>query len=328
MDKLVSVIMPAYNCETTIETAVQSVIAQSYSNWELIVINDGSKDMTWEILQNYMSSDERIKCISIENCGVSNARNVGLNSATGDYIMFIDSDDQYLPNAIKLMVNDMQMNGSDLACAGYNSIELRRNETFVKSRIPIKNSYDRAEMPIAIYEMQKNILLNSLWNKIFKRKIISDNRLEMDVKCDIGEDFKFVVGYLVHCYKISTLPFIIYHYHVGEWGLNRKHRADIFDVRINQMNALLDFFRTVAFKEFYLYDEYLRICYVSISEVVKSSKATSGRSKIGTIRNIMKNSTIESVVSNDNVTTTKFHMYRLALRYKNPYIMLLIHRLI
>ena len=100
----VSVIIPCYNNEGCIE----SVIHQSYKNLEIIVINDGSKDKTPEILRSYAEKDKRIVCINQNNKGVSAARNKGLSSATGDYIAFMDSDDEMLPDGIAHLVSEMK----------------------------------------------------------------------------------------------------------------------------------------------------------------------------------------------------------------------------
>lgn len=107
---LVSIIIPAYNAEKFIVQTIDSVKAQTYSNWELIIVNDGSKDNTLNIIENYAQADKRISFITKPNSGVSDTRNIGIEKAQGDYIAFLDSDDIWLPmnleKKISLLEND------------------------------------------------------------------------------------------------------------------------------------------------------------------------------------------------------------------------------
>ena len=106
----VSIIIPVYNAELFIDKCIESIINQTYKNLEIILINDGSSDRSGEICNNYALSDNRIQVIEIKNKGASFARNVGINLATGNYIMFVDSDDwiekDMIENMIKLLAKE------------------------------------------------------------------------------------------------------------------------------------------------------------------------------------------------------------------------------
>jgi len=103
----ISIIMPAYNAQNTIKTSIESILRQNYNNYELIIIDDGSNDNTENVVKEF--SDSRIKYFKLAtNMGVSNARNFGIEKATGEYIMFIDSDDIYLDGRIEKMVNNIK----------------------------------------------------------------------------------------------------------------------------------------------------------------------------------------------------------------------------
>ena len=97
----VSIIIPVYNSESTLKRCIESVINQTYKNIEILIINDGSKDKSLNIMNEYKNKDERIIVINQKNKGLSGARNTGINNATGDYITFIDSDDYIKPNLVK-----------------------------------------------------------------------------------------------------------------------------------------------------------------------------------------------------------------------------------
>lgn len=107
---LVSIIMPAYNAEKYISKAIDSVILQTHSNWELIIVNDGSTDRTSEVVDSY--KDFRIKLINIDNCGVACARNIGLDNVNGEYVAFLDSDDYWIENKLETQLYYMLCNSN------------------------------------------------------------------------------------------------------------------------------------------------------------------------------------------------------------------------
>lgn len=112
IDDLVSIIMPAYNAEKYIEEAIQSVLKQTYTNWELIIVNDCSTDKTEQIIKKYQEQDQRIRlCSLIKNKGVANARNTAIKNAVGRYLAFLDSDDMWLPEKLEKQINFMKKNG-------------------------------------------------------------------------------------------------------------------------------------------------------------------------------------------------------------------------
>ena len=111
---LVSIITPAYNAERFISDAINSVINQSWKNWELLIIDDGSTDDTSQICQSYCDVDRRVKLIKSSNHGVSHARNLGLKSALGKYIGFLDADDVIDPDYISLIVQKLEVTGADI----------------------------------------------------------------------------------------------------------------------------------------------------------------------------------------------------------------------
>lgn len=110
----ISIIVPVFNAEKYLRETVESVITQNYKNWELIAINDGSFDKSLEILTEFSNLDSRIKVITIGNKGVSNARNIGISMASGDYILMLDSDDALAPNMLSILNNICIQNKPDI----------------------------------------------------------------------------------------------------------------------------------------------------------------------------------------------------------------------
>lgn len=122
-EDLVSIITPAYNCEKYISQTIESVLAQTYQNWEMIITNDCSTDMTERIVREYIEKDNRIKLINLEkNSGVAAARNTSMNMSTGRYIAFLDSDDYWLPEKLECQVNFMRHKKCGFSFTGYRNV--------------------------------------------------------------------------------------------------------------------------------------------------------------------------------------------------------------
>ena len=123
---LISVIVPVYKVEKYLPACLDSLLAQTYRNFELIVVNDGSPDSCWQIMQRYAAQDARVRIFNKENGGVSSARNFGLDVARGEYIGFVDSDDFVLPQYLEWLYDALCSCGTRMAMCRYRSI--RENE--------------------------------------------------------------------------------------------------------------------------------------------------------------------------------------------------------
>lgn len=126
---LVSIIMPAYNCEKLVGTTIESVINQSYRNWELIVVDDCSQDNTYKIIKEYMKKDKRIKLYRLEkNSGPAIARNKAIEKAKGKYLAFLDSDDIWFPDKLQKQLRFMEENKYYFTCTSYTKIDEEDND--------------------------------------------------------------------------------------------------------------------------------------------------------------------------------------------------------
>ena len=123
-DGLVSIVMPAYNCEKYIGETIESILAQSYPHWELLVVDDASSDGTVDVVSEYSNRDPRIRCRRLEvNSGAAVARNTAIELAEGEFIAFCDSDDLWMPQKLKYQLRYMQENGADFTCTSYEWID-------------------------------------------------------------------------------------------------------------------------------------------------------------------------------------------------------------
>lgn len=142
--KLVSIITPTYNCAMFIGRTIDSVLAQTYQNWEMIIVDDCSRDNTKEIVEKYMAKDERIKYYTLEhNSGAAVARTIAMKMAQGSYMAFLDSDDVWTPNKIERQLEWMSKNGYAFSCTSYEQIDEKDNLLGKKIKAVKKTNYNR-----------------------------------------------------------------------------------------------------------------------------------------------------------------------------------------
>lgn len=233
MFEKVSIIVPMYNAEKTIKTCIESIISQTYKNIEIIVINDGSKDRSLDLVKNF--DDSRINLITIENSGPSSARNLGIKKATGAYVQFVDSDDYLEPNMTEFLVNEIKKNGNDLVIDGYY---MHSNDR-IKPVLFRKRIYKNKVIRDQILNMYKEGLLNSLWNKLYKIEYIDTL---FDTKVKNGEDLIFNLEYIKNIDTISVVNNCHYHYinQVSDHNLSGKHHKDAIKYLNLQYKSLID----------------------------------------------------------------------------------------
>lgn len=210
MDNLISIILPVYNAEKYIERALKSLINQSYKNIEILCIDDGSKDNSYNIIKEF--KDERIKLFRQENSGPAKARNVGLSNSKGEYIMFCDADDWYEPNMCELMLETIIKQNVDFVLCYCNIIDHYNG----KLRKPIELSYYKLKYKgYNILGRDEILGCNSiLWNKIFKKSIIQKGNIKFLSGYE-HDDPNFVLKYLYNCYSYYGLEEKLYNYEVN-----------------------------------------------------------------------------------------------------------------
>ena len=242
MDKnKISIIVPIYNSESTIKKCIDSVIQQTNENWELILINDGSTDNSQQICLNYEKKDNRIKFLNQENQGVSVARNKGLDVATGDYIMFLDSDDYIEPITIDTFNKVIgETPNVELVLCGYYSVRNGKKKKVYMDSCKLENNINIIE------KMSTRINFNFLrppHEKLFKTKIIKDKNIKFDASLNLCEDFCFVLEYLKHVNNFVIIEDCLFDIVVRQGSLSRSNRYNIMEIirkMQNKYNELLE----------------------------------------------------------------------------------------
>lgn len=185
MNDLISIIIPAYNAEPFLETTLRSVVAQTYQNIEIIVVNDGSTDQTGEIADEWARKDERIIAIRQGNQGVSAARNKGLAIAKGNYIGFVDADDEIEPDMYEFLYDNIRKYDADISHCGFELVKKDKTVQFHNTGIILVQ--DRVQV---LQELLAGTRVEpSACTKLFKKEIIQNIRFATDIK--INEDLLF-----------------------------------------------------------------------------------------------------------------------------------------
>ena len=210
MAPTVSIIVPVYNAEKTIGRCIDSILGQQYTDFELLLVDDGSKDGSGAICDSYAMADSRVQVIHKENTGVSDTRNIGISRARGVYLQFLDSDDWITPDATKLLVEAAGEHNCDLVISDFYRV--------VGERVSRKGDIDedrvltREEYAAHMMEQPADFYYGVLWNKLYRRDIVADHHLQMDPEISWCEDFMFNLEYIRHAQRFYALQVPIYYY--------------------------------------------------------------------------------------------------------------------
>lgn len=189
MEQLISIIVPIYNAESTLDRCICALIGQTHQNIEIILINDGSKDRSLEICRQYESQDPRIRVIDKPNGGVSSARNAGLDIARGEFVMFCDSDDWAEPDWCQELISHYE-EGCLVMCGHY----VEGEQSFMPHAVKSGNGYSK--YPRNRFFALKLKGFNAPWNKLYSAAVIRKDHLRFHENLSNGEDYVFNLQYL------------------------------------------------------------------------------------------------------------------------------------
>lgn len=221
---MVSVIVPVYNAEKSLKKCVESILKQTYTDFELILLNDGSKDSSLKICEEFAMQDDRVIVISHENRGVAATRNIGLQLAKGQYVQFVDSDDYIEKNMMEKLVVCMDNTNADMVICGYTECSLNYKDI----RLPeIEKVIKLVEIGKEYPTIFEKFLLNSPWNKLYKKEKLKEGFPE---DLSLGEDLIFNLHNMMNMEKVAFVKESFYNYIVWEGGLNNKYRKNSIEI--------------------------------------------------------------------------------------------------
>ena len=266
----ISIIVPVYNMEKYLQKSLASFTQQTFKDIEIVIVDDGSKDEGYKIYNRFAEQDSRVKIVRKENAGVSEARNTGIDNASGEFLMFADPDDWMDEKCCEKLYEEQVRTGADLILADVVVVKNGKPETwnifakpftthdrqFIKQYQKTCIGYSYNPMPAVKW---KTPGLGSPWNKLFKRDIIQEHHLRFDpyVK-GIYDDNLFTLHYLMHAQSISYIQYPVYNYLLVTSSITRSYKANSLDIseRIyKRINDFIDETGDRAFFEeaFYIY---------------------------------------------------------------------------
>jgi len=256
-DVKVSIIVAAYNVEKFIKDCIESIITQTYSNFELIIVNDGSNDSSGAICNSFAKNDARIKVVHQENKGLVNARKSGLQIASGKYVLYIDGDDYVESNFCELLIMETYNFDADIVIGGYIR-NYRGRMITVKNILPAgRYENDKTKKIWDKMIFTGNFFSHGIstysWGKLFKRDILISIQMAIPSNITIGEDAACVYPYISICKKIVITNASNYHY-VQHQSSMLKNSSNISE-EINKLSRLfvyfLNFFKAHEFHDRY-----------------------------------------------------------------------------
>ena len=243
----ISIVVPVYDVEQYLRQCLDSIIAQTFTDWECILVNDGSKDGSGKICDDYAQKDNRFKVIHQENGGVSSARNKGIEEANGKWLYFCDADDTLLPNALEILL-DGEKEGCQFVMAGFNKFLSNGNlkESYsgeIKRKISVDDAIKELYTPTDLSYQ------GYLWCKLFLASIVKDRNIRFDEKIYFNEDRLFIMQYLCQMagsIYYTTTPVYNYVERLSgamaslNMGYNRKFATD-FDAYVKMKENVYNY---------------------------------------------------------------------------------------
>lgn len=213
---MISIIIPVYNAEKYLEKCLDSILSQTYKDFEVLLINDGSQDNSKSICEKYQMEDKRFTLINKENGGPSSARNLGIKDAKGEYLSFIDSDDFISEDFYEKLVNSIEQNNSDIAFCKY--VLFGGNESKFSEEKGLNEFVNDAD--IKHFFESKNHVNSYLWRCLFKKELFKNNLYDENIR--YLEDLDLFLRILHHKPKFSLVDEYLYFYVQSPDSITRK----------------------------------------------------------------------------------------------------------
>lgn len=313
MEPKVSIIVPVYNAEKSLARCVDSILNQEFRDFELILMDDGSKDRSGEICDGYARADARVVVVHKENTGVSDTRNQAIARARGTFLQFVDSDDWLTADATKLMVRAAEETGCDMVIADFYRVV--GEMVSQKGDIDADQVIGREAFVGFMMENPADYYYGVLWNKLYRRSLVEAHGIRMDAKLSWCEDFLFNLEYVRYATTFYALRTPVYYYVKTKGSLvNQKISfARTVEMKLAMFECYNDFFKHVLDEDAY---ERKRLqVYHFLVDAAKDGfvfpATIPGTQKLGEERS----QALQEVISEDGIIVEKYRDRKLLERY-------------
>lgn len=230
---MVSIIVPVYNVENYLRECVDSILNQTYKNFELLLVDDGSKDSSPAICDEYAQKDSRVVVIHKENEGPSLTRNRGIDEAKGEFIVFVDSDDLILPEMLEKMTTAINRYQTDLCLCGFERFKEGWSKKWRLSPYSLVMLQGQKELAGVYTKSETNMFGVSIWAKMYRTEIINREHIRFRADIDYEEDCCFNLDYFRHVNTACALNDYFYRYRQMEQSLSKRYRKNTFRFLVN-----------------------------------------------------------------------------------------------
>lgn len=273
----VSIIVPVYNTSDYLTRCLDSILSQTYSNWELIIIDDGSKDNSLNICNEYASKNKQITVLSQVNSGVSSARNRGIEVSTGEFITFIDSDDWISPDYLEMLINKQQETNSDIVVGNLSIVDEEINKSIP---FPSENLLLTREEFLKLFgKLYSETLISGPCVKLYSSDIIKNHSIQFDPNRNLGEDLIFNLEYLTFCNRLCFFSQVIYFYRsVYNFSLSHKFNLNKTEIQYALYKNVLEFCKKQGCLDVtnqkYINTSFFRQTYIQMQNIILSDLKT------------------------------------------------------
>lgn len=309
---MLSIIVPVYNTELHLRRCIDSILSQTYKDFEIILIDDGSSDNSLEICREYEAKDSRVHVFSQENQGVSKTRNRGITLACGEYIQFMDSDDYIEDSMLELLVSTMEKNSADLVICGVSE----NNHGVIREIKPsIQGTVPKEELSCRYPDIFCDTILNSPCNKLYRKRLIHSCFPE---ELSMGEDLLFNFSYIRGCKNMSFLQNCPYIYEKLPTGLSskvRKNTAEIAEIVYESCMAFGEELHFGEEAEKDISDTFVKFLFYGLSAVY-SDEERSAYEKKQILLNWMRNENVIRALKAAKLPQLKQKIASFLMKYK------------
>lgn len=300
---LISVIMPIYNAEKYVTKAIDSILSQSYSNIEVLLVDDGSQDRCLQICDNYAQKDKRVRVLHKNNGGQASARNLALDIVQGDYIGFVDADDWIEPYMYEILYSKIIQYGADLAICNFDVVTDEGHKHYWQPDLEEETVFDNNSL---MEEILYNKRVNEMfWNKLFKKEILENERF---VEGMIFEDTEMMHRCLSHVKKGVYIGKVLYNNYMSVGSTTRQNMKpkhfDRVKANINRIDFYKEYYPTLVLKA---NTSYVDMCLDLIDNTTGILICKEIRKE--TIRNLKKFLKHNSVIGSKKGKLAKFGSY-------------------
>jgi glycosyltransferase involved in cell wall biosynthesis len=246
-----TIIIPVYNVESNLSECLDSLLAQTYTDYELILVNDGSTDASLQICKHYAAKDRRIKVIDQSNKGPAAARNTGLESAKGDYVGFVDADDFVENRMYQDMVTIAEQLKADVVMCNFKVYSSKNNYELIKNDLPygeLMNSSQIKKYLLQPYYGGHKGIIPSLCNKLYRRSFLNTHNLKIDETRVRAEDYWFNFYALGLAKSVYAIDKSYYHYYNNKGSVMKSFRENQFDLFLKTREELIQNNKTFQFE--------------------------------------------------------------------------------